>query len=207
MISTARGSDYELVLTDGSHVWLNAALFLRFPPFSGKERIVELVGEAWFDVEHADKMPFRIHSGQYTTSVLGTAFDIKAYPDQKNMTVSVQRGKVQVQAGSNTLATLEKGEQVRIIADTNIRKQGIDIAAISSWKRGELRYDDETLESIVADLQRVFKDSIVLKNKALKNVQARVVFKRSDGLEKILQVLSMVYDCRITKNNNIIIIE
>lgn len=208
VISTARSSEYEIILTDGSHVWLNAASSFRFPTsFSGKERIVELSGEAWFDVQHADKIPFRIHSGQYTTSVLGTAFDIKAYSDQNNMTVSVQRGRVKVQAGSNILATLEKGQQLRIIADTIIRKQPIDTAAISSWKRGELRYDDETLESIVADLQRVYKDSILITNNALKNVQARVVFKKSDGLEKILQVIGMVFDCQITKKNDIISIE
>lgn len=208
VISTARSSEYEIVLTDGSHVWLNAASSFRYPTsFSGKERIVELAGEAWFDVQHADKIPFRIHSGQYTTSVLGTAFDIKAYPDQKNMTVSVQRGKVQVQAGSNTLAILEKGQQLRIIADTVIRKQPVDTAAISSWKRGELRYDDETLESIVADLQRVYKDSILIKNNALKNVQARVVIKKSDGLEQVLKVICIVIDCRLTKKNDIFIIE
>lgn len=208
VISTARSSDYELVLTDGSHVWLNAASSFRFPTsFSGKERIVELVGEAWFDVQHADKIPFRIHSGRFTTSVLGTAFDIKAYPDQKNMTVSVQRGKVKVQAGSNTLATLEKGEQVRIVADTIIHKQAIDTAAVSSWKRGELIYDDETLENIVADLQRVYKDSIVIKNKTLKNAPLRVVFKKADGIEKILEMLCIVIDCHLTKNKNIYIIE
>lgn len=208
VISTARGNEYEIVLTDGSHVWLNAASSFRFPTFfSGGERIVELSGEAWFDVQHADKIPFLIHSGQYTTSVLGTAFDIKAYPDQKNMTVSVQRGRVKVQAKDKLLATLEKGQQLRVLSDTAIHQQRIDTNAVSSWKRGELHYDDETLENIVADLQRVYKDSIVIKNNALKNVQARAFFKKADGVEQALKVICIVIGGRLTKKNDIFIIE
>ncbi len=170
VISTAPGSDYEVILSDGSHVWLNAASSFRFPAsFSGKQRTVELAGEAWFDVQHAQQIPFLVHSGAFTTSVLGTAFDIKAYPGQHQLQVDVQRGKVQVQAGSKLLATLEKGYQLKVIADTIIRQHKIDTNKVSSWKRGELRYEEETLENMVADLQRVYKDSIVIKTMTSKN--------------------------------------
>lgn len=208
VISTARSSDYEIVLTDGSHVWLNAASSIRFPTsFSRHERTVELSGEAWFDVQHAEKVPFLIHSGQLTTSVLGTAFDIKAYPGEKNMSVSVQRGKVKVQAGNKILATLEKGQQVKVTSDTLIRQQRIDTAAIAGWKQGDLIYKDETLEDIVADLQRVFKDSIIIKNAALKDVMTTGVFNKHMDIQQVLELICKVIDSRLSKKDGIFIIE
>jgi ferric-dicitrate binding protein FerR (iron transport regulator) len=208
VISTARGSEYEVVLTDGSHIWLNAASSIRFPTFfSGAERIVDLSGQAWFDVQHADKMPFLVHSGALTTSVLGTAFDIKYYPGEKNSVVSVQRGKVKVQAGAKILAVLEKGQQVQISTDTTIHQQPIDAVAIAGWKQGELIYNDETLEAIVADLQRVFKDSVVIKNTAIKDVMARASFNKRIGMQQALELICNVVNGHLTKKDGIFIIE
>lgn len=208
VIATARGNEYEIVLTDGSHVWLNAASSIRFPTaFSGPERIVSLSGQAWFDVQHADKLPFRVHSGTLTTSVLGTAFDIKDYPGDKNKVVSVQRGKVKVEAGAKVLATLEKGQQVKVIADTIIHQQPVDIASIAGWIQGDLIYNDETLEDIVADLQRVFKDSVVIKTAALKDVMARGSFNKRIGMQQALELICNVANCHLSKENGIFIIE
>jgi ferric-dicitrate binding protein FerR (iron transport regulator) len=208
VISTARGSEYEVVLSDGSHVWLNAASSIRFPTsFSGPERIVDLSGQAWFDVEHADKLPFLVHSGALTTSVLGTAFDIKHYPGEKNSVVSVQRGKVKVQAGDKILATLEKGQQVQIRADTTFHQQLVDIDAIAGWKQGELIYKDQTLEDIIADLQRVFRDSIVIKNTTLKEIKTTGIFNKRTGIQQTLEIICNITDSHLSKKNGIFIIE
>lgn len=207
VISTARGSDYELVLTDGSHVWLNAASSFRFPvTFSGSERIVELLGQAWFDVQHADKLPFLVHSNTLTTSVLGTAFDIKDYPGEKTRMVSVQRGKVKVQAGNKVLATLEKGQQVRV-TDSIIHQQAIDVTAIAGWKQGDLIYEDETLEAIIADLQRVFNDSVVIKTTALKDIIATGTFNKRIGIQQALETICKLTDTHLSQENGIYIIE
>ncbi|MES1249194.1 MAG: FecR domain-containing protein, partial [Chitinophaga rupis] len=168
VVSTARGELREVILPDGSHIWLNSASSIRWTvPFDEKERSVELSGEAFFDVQHADQVPFLIHSGSVTTSVLGTSFDVTAYPYQKNTTVSVQSGKVKVQAGDKVLAILEKGRQVRVGADTTTYQKSVDTLAIAAWRTGDLVYKDETLEDIAADLQRVFKDSVEIKNASL----------------------------------------
>jgi transmembrane sensor len=208
VISTARGSIYEVVLTDGSHIWLNAASSIRFPSaFSGPERIVNLSGEAWFDVEHADKLPFLVHSRTLTTSVLGTAFDIRDYPGEKDRMVSVQRGKVKVQSGAKVLATLIKGQQVKVNADAIARQEPVDTLAIAGWKQGTLMYIDETLEAIVADLQRVFNDSIVIKNTSLKDIKTAGVFNKRTGLQQTLAILCNITDSHLSKKNGIFIIE
>jgi ferric-dicitrate binding protein FerR (iron transport regulator) len=197
----------ELVLPDGSRVWLNAASSIRYPDtFSSKERSVELTGEAWFDVTHADKIPFLIHSGAIITRVMGTAFDIKAYPGQKSMIVSVQRGKVQVLASNHLLAILEKGRQARI-TEMNCQVRTIDTTSVAAWKQGNLYYKDETLGDIVADLQRVFKDSIQVNNHSLKEVVTTAAFNRDIGVQRALDILCRINDARLTKKNGIYIIE
>ncbi len=95
--TTDRSESKFILLEDSTRVWLNAASSLEFPDeFNSKAREVYLSGEAYFDVKHADKIPFIIHTGNVSTTVLGTAFNIKAYPGQKNIIVSVSRGKVKV---------------------------------------------------------------------------------------------------------------
>lgn len=207
IISTARGSVYEVVLTDGSHIWLNAASSIRFPTaFSGSERIVDLSGQAWFDVQHADKVPFLVHSRTLTTSVLGTAFDIKDYPGESDPVVSVQRGKVKVTEGAGVLATLEKGQQVKLHAGI-VQQQPADTLSIAGWKQGNLVYTDEPLGAIVADLQRVFNSSIVIKNTALKEVKATGVFNKHTGIQQTLAILCNITDSRLSQKNGVFIIE
>jgi ferric-dicitrate binding protein FerR (iron transport regulator) len=208
VVSTARSRQYEVVLPDGSHVWLNAASAIRFPAsFTNKERSVELLGEAWFDVQHADKVPFVIHSGNLTTSVMGTAFDIKAYPGEQSMTVAVQRGKVKVQSGNSLLTTLEKGQQVKVAANANAVESNIDTAIIAGWRRGDLYYKDERLADIITDLQRVFNASIQIKKASLKEEITTVSFNKNTGLAKALAIICRITDARFSVNNGIYTIE
>jgi ferric-dicitrate binding protein FerR (iron transport regulator) len=207
IVSTSTGEIKKVVLPDGSLVWLNSASSIRYPnTFNDKERVVDLSGQAWFDVQHADQVPFLVHSASFTTSVMGTAFDIKDYPGEKDQMVSVQRGKVKVQAGANLLATLEKGKQVKVISG-KVHQQSIDTSGIGGWKQGNLVYADETLGAIAADLQRVFKDSIQIKNTALKDVRTTGVFNKRTGMQQILAIICNITDSHLSKKNGIFIIE
>ncbi|MEO5562373.1 MAG: FecR domain-containing protein, partial [Chitinophagaceae bacterium] len=113
--ATNRSESKSLLLEDSTQVWLNAASSLEFPDhFDSNTREVYLSGEAFFDVKHADKIPFIIHTGNISTTVLGTAFNIKAYTGQKNITISVSRGKVRVTRTDGWEMTLTKGQQVKL---------------------------------------------------------------------------------------------
>jgi ferric-dicitrate binding protein FerR (iron transport regulator) len=208
VISTAGGEQQEVILPDGSHVWLNSASSIRFPvAFASGQRAVELSGEAFFDVKHADRMPFLIHSGAITTTVLGTAFDITAYPQQKNMRVAVQSGKVKVEAGNKVLAVLERGRQVRVASDITSSQRDIDTLSIAAWRTGNLVYKDEMLEDIISDLQRVFKDSIEIKTPSLKNTMITLSFNKRDGLQHALGMICRTTDSRLSGKNGIFTIE
>jgi transmembrane sensor len=91
---TNRSESKFLLLEDSTQVWLNAATSLEYPDqFDKKKREVYLSGEAYFDVKHAEEIPFVIHTGTVSTTVVGTAFNIKAYPGEKNITIAVTRAK------------------------------------------------------------------------------------------------------------------
>lgn len=208
VVSTARGELREVILPDGSHIWLNSASSIRWAlPFDEKVRSVELSGEAFFDILHADKVPFVIHSGPVTTSVLGTSFDVTAYPCQKNMTVSVQSGKVKVQAGDKVLAILEKGKRVRVSADTTPYQKNIDTLAIAAWRTGNLVYKDETLEDIAADLQRVFRDSVEIKDASLKETMINISLNKKMGIRDALEMICRTTDSRLSSKDGIFTIE
>jgi len=207
-ISTARGEQREIILPDGTHVWLNSASSIRWTvPFNEKERSVELSGEAFFDVQHADKIPFLIHSGVITTIVLGTSFDVTAYSHQKHMIVAVQSGKVKVQAGPRVLAVLEKGRQVSVSADATSYQKDIDPLAIASWRTGNLVYKDEKLEDIIADLQRAFKDSIEIKNASLRETMITITLNKRMGVRDALEMICRTTDSRLSNKNGIFTIE
>jgi transmembrane sensor len=196
--STERSEYKYVLLPDSTQVWLNAESSLDFPQqFSSENRIVYLSGEAYFDVRHADKIPFIIQTGKVSTTVLGTAFNIKAYPGRKDVIVSVSRGKVKVNFDNREVATLTKGQRVKV-SHTDIRmvekKPAINEA--TSWQQGNLAYDDETMEDIIADLERVYDVSIHIANQSVNQMRISTTFERGKGVEQALQVL-----CKLTETN------
>ncbi len=197
--STERSEYRYVLLPDSTQVWLNAASSLDFPrQFDSEKRIVYLSGEAYFDVKHAEKIPFIIHTGKVTTTVLGTAFNIKAYPGRKDIIVSVSRGKVKVNFDEHEVATLIQGQQVKVSNSNNklIEKKSA-IAEATSWQQGNLAYDDEDMDDIIADLQRVYNVRIDVLNESIRKLRVSTSFKREIGVEQALQVLCELTDTEL----------
>ncbi len=122
------------------------------------------------------------------------------------MSVVVQRVKLKVEAGNKTLAILEKGQQVKLVGDSS-SVQPIDISVVGAWKQGNLNYEDESLQSIVSDLQRVFKDSVYIQNTSVKDLRLTARYQKKDGLHQILTMICNLTDSRLTKKNGVYIIE
>ena len=193
---TERKEQQYLLLPDSTQVWLNAASSLEFPDkFRENKREVYLTGEAFFDVKHADNFPFLIHTKNVTTTVVGTAFNIKAYPDQKVIIVSVSRGKVKVSRNDQLIATLTMGQQVKVnnTKEPVIEKE-VAVEKINSWQQGDLVYDDIAFEDIVKDLQNVFNVEIKIEDPAIRQLSITTSFNRDIGAQKAVAIL-----CRFTK--------
>lgn len=201
--STERSEFRYVLLPDSTQVWLNAASTLEFPPvFGNGKREVFLSGEAYFDVKHADRVPFVIRTGKISTTVLGTAFNIKAYDDLSNVTVAVRRGKVKVQFMDKEVATLTQGQQVKVnndgkgIAD---RRSGIN--QVAAWQEGNLMYDDEPLLDVIADLERMYNVRIEVPGITLRNMRITTSFSRQTGVEQALQILCNLMECKLVQRN------
>ncbi|MEX6688235.1 FecR domain-containing protein [Danxiaibacter flavus] len=201
---TTERSEYKyLLLPDSTQVWLNAASSLDFPEnFNPAKREVTLQGEAYFDVKHADKIPFIIYTGKVSTVVMGTAFNIKAYPDLERITVSVQRGKVQVRYSNKQIAMLTRGEEVSIGNTTRIIKEKkFKEDEPIAWHEGNLVYDDYTIGDILADLERVYNVTIRVESPQLKTLRVSTSFKRTQGVDKALQILCRLTDTELKQEN------
>lgn len=206
---TTEKSEYKyLLLPDSTQVWLNADSQLDFPEqFDKKKRVVYLKGEAYFDVRHADKTPFLIYTGDVTTEVLGTAFNIKAYPDMEKITVSVKRGKVKVNYADKQVAVLTKGKEVVIGNRNKEAKQKLVKAEFAAaWQEGNLVYDDYSVGDILADLERVYDVNIQVGEPALNELRVTTTLKRQYGVENALEILTRLTGTQFsTKNGSYII--
>jgi transmembrane sensor len=202
--TTDRSESKFLLLSDSTEVWLNAASSLEFPDqFNPKIRVVYLKGEAFFDVKHADKIPFIIHTGKVSTTVIGTAFNIKAYPGEKNITVSVRRGTVKVSRGDGWFATLTKGQQLKVEEEKKeVLERNIPATEVAAWQHGTLVYDDENLGDIISDLKRVYNVEISLDNRSLHDLKISTSFKKEIGIDQALQVLCKLTDTELKQNGS-----
>ena len=163
-ITTPRGGQYEIVLEDGTKVWLNSASSLVFPTsFTGKERRVELKGEGYFEVAHISSpgggpegaaTPFHVTVNNMDVRVLGTHFNIMSYSDEDNINTTLLEGKVNVTANSVT-KSLVPGKEAIVNRATNtieINKANIDEAI--AWKNGEFRFRNTGIKDLMRQVAR-----------------------------------------------------
>jgi transmembrane sensor len=195
-IETPKGGQYQVVLPDGSKIWLNAYSSLRLPlNFSeGAERRVELKGEAYFEVSHQPTRPFTVVSGQHAVQVLGTHFNVKAYADEPDIKTSLLEGKVHVTAGTHSV-TLAPGQQSRLVEE-NITVAEIDTREAVAWKEGYFRFDDERLEDIMRSVARWYDVDVVFENDALKEETFGAVTTRFTRISTLLEIMEQTGDAQ-----------
>lgn len=191
-----RSEQKFLLLPDSTRVWLNAASSLEFPEkFTGSKKEVTLSGEAFFEVRNTPDAAFIVHTGKVSTAVSGGgSFDIKAYPREREVTVSVSRGKAAVKRSGNIVATLIRSQQAKI--DTygeEIIEKNITGSKIAAWQQGEMIYDNELFTYIIADLERVYNVKINALNKEALSMKISASFKKDIGISQALLIL-----CKLT---------
>ena len=163
-LTTARGNQYQLLLPDGSKVWLNAESSVRFPvAFHGAARRVEITGEVFFDVVHNAEMPFSVLANGVEVQDLGTQFNVNAYGNEEGVKTTVVEGKVKVQAPSskpqapsqNTSAIVTPGQQAQV-SDNGTMKlvKDADVDAAVAWKNGQFMFAGNSIQSVMRQLER-----------------------------------------------------
>jgi len=188
-----RGRQFQLILPDGSHVWLNAASSIRYPTaFTGKERKVEITGEAYFEVAPDPTRPFHVQAGETEVDVLGTHFNVMAYEEENAVSTTLLEGAVKViHAGSSHL--LRPGQQARMLKDTwDI--QVIDDAPVGeavAWKNELFSFHNgASLQEVMRQIARWYDVTIVYEGEP-HSMEFGGKISRNSNLSEVLKILEI----------------
>lgn len=192
ILSTPMGGEYQLVLPDGSKVWLNSGSTLRFPTaFIGSERIVELKGEAYFDIAKNPKMPFLVRTNNaMDIKVLGTQFNVMAYDDEKNINTTLVEGSVEVLKGSEKTNLKPGQEAILNRGSGNIKVAQADLEQAIAWKNGYFIFYNENIESIMRKVSRWYNVDIVYQGN-LNNKDFVGTISRNKNVSELLKMLEL----------------
>ncbi len=186
---SAKGHTSRIVLADGSSVVLNSGSSLYYPQvFTQSSREVRLEGEAFFDVAHDTKHPFFVQVKESRIKVLGTSFNVTAYPDDKEVVATLLEGSVHFSNPYNSVF-LKPGEQaVARDNQTEISKKRVDASAISLWMDGFFYFEDQSVASILKVVKRWYDiEDIVIQD--LPDQHFSGTFKRTKSLNQLLKNL------------------
>ena len=192
-VQVPAGQNAQVTLADGSKVWLNAGSTLHFPTrFPDKERLVNLEGEGFFEVQANKEKPFIVSTTSYTIKALGTTFNVNAYKKSKDFETSLLTGKVEVadHAGKQTILLSPNN---RVVLDGNkLKTLPIQDSEYFLWREGIICFN-EPLSEVLKKLELYFDVKIEVNNKrVLQNEQHCIgKFRSRDGLEHILEVLQL----------------
>jgi len=190
-MSTPRGGNYFLILEDGTKVWLNAASSLKYPvAFKSAERLVELTGEAYFEVAKNKNRPFKVVSAEQTVEVLGTHFNINSYSNEVAIKTTLLEGSVKISAGENS-AIIKPGEQS---AYNPAASKPLTVSAtintneVIAWKNGKFIFDEADIRTVLRQLERWYDVDVVFTGK-IPTDHFRGTIPKNVNLSQVLKVL------------------
>jgi len=201
-LTTPAGKQFQVQLNDGTKVWLNAASSLTYNGnFTDKERTVKLNGEAYFEVAPDSKRPFKVFmKDSAVVTVLGTHFNISAYPNQVDKAVTLLEGTVAVSTPLVAGTTLKPGAQALINKKSIRQNKHIDIETIMAWKQGLFIFKDASLAQMMEQIKVWYGVKIVYEGATQQLFNAR--FSRTETLEQILKTLELNGHLSFTLKNN-----
>lgn len=189
-VETPRGGQFQVVLPDGSRVFLNAESSLRYPAvFSKGERAVTLAGEAYFEVAHRPNQPFVVSSNQQHIKVLGTKFNVNSYLDNDQTVTTLMEGSVEVSHENGQTALLRPGEQ-SIVSNTqgSLKISTVNPLTYMAWKDGLFHFDGEHIRDIMARIARWYDIEISFAEE-LPDAKFHGVISRFEHVKEVLTIL------------------
>jgi ferric-dicitrate binding protein FerR (iron transport regulator) len=204
------GAKTRVVLPDNSVVWLNAGTTLRYGQnFGQASRQLTLEGEGYFEIAHNVAMPFTVNANQASVKVLGTKFDIKAYPEDKRLDVTLLRGSIQLTTiyQPNSSLKLIPG-QLAIVdkANRDVKVKRVDAREAAAWTKGKIVFDEELFSQIVRRLERDYNVTIEVKDPKLNNLRFYGDFRDAQSIQEILNIMTSNNDFHYTMKGNHIIV-
>jgi ferric-dicitrate binding protein FerR (iron transport regulator) len=209
-VRVPRGGEFDVVLSDGTRVWINADSRLRFPVhFTGAERRVVLEGEAYFEVTSDPARPFRVETGGHLVEARGTSFNVSGYGDAPAIYTTLVSGSVTVSDGGRVV-TLEPGEQGvarRVPGEEGIEKRRVNAGEIASWREGSFILEEHTLEDITREIARWYDVEILFREGAPREIAFKGRVPRYADLREVLRTLEKTGEVSFTVEGRAIIVD
>jgi ferric-dicitrate binding protein FerR (iron transport regulator) len=211
--TTSSGERQEIVLPDGTSVWLNENSHLTYED-RDDERYLQFEGEAFFDVATDSIRPFRIYSGQSVTTVLGTAFNLRAYPQEEKVEVSVKEGRValaQQVTVTKTDAIPDNQNRIELSkGETGVLEKATSAVAVVSlsqdnstaWKDRRLQFDDVPLKEVAQTLERYYNIEIDLANEGIAPCLVTLGEENDPSLDMIISLLEVSLDLTVAQEGD-----
>ncbi|MDR1939121.1 MAG: FecR domain-containing protein [Tannerellaceae bacterium] len=191
-ISVPAGQRVNLLLSDGTNVWLNARTTLKYPvSFNGKERALELDGEAYFDVAEDRKKPFVVHTAKGEITALGTGFNVEAYSSGAKFVATLMHGSIRVKLNG------DPGEGLLLTPDRkavwegsdSLRVETVDDYTVYRWVEGLICFKDESILAIMKEFEKYYGVRIYVRNQQILKYEYTGKFRHTDGVDYALRVL------------------
>lgn len=187
------GKRERIILPDGSEVWLNSGTLLLYPSdFLGKKREIYLVGEGYFKVTKRPEQPFIVRTKTMRAEVLGTEFNLSAYPDQEKITTTLNEGSVKILPDDPSLESyiLKPNEQLMYIPSLGkMDVRQVVATDYSDWKEGGLIFNNDSFEDILKSLERIYNIKVHLRTSAYHSNRLTIHFNKNESLENILMLI------------------
>jgi len=210
-LEVPRGGEYQLVLSDGTKVWLNSETTLHYPVhFEKRERRVELNGEAYFEVAKNTDVPFFVTSGEQVVKVVGTSFNIASTPENAFILTTLVEGKVEVfleQSPATKQLLLPNSQSRYNKAEKTLSQKRVDPYKYIAWKDGRFVFEDELLSDIMNTLSKWYNVEVVFTSDEARNLRFTGNLKRYDDFSTILRKIEKTNEIKFVITDHQVIVK
>lgn len=206
-IKTPKGGQYQVMLPDGSRVWLNAASSLTYPAsFGNMDRQVKLEGEAYFEITTRfvgqKKQPFIVETGKQKIEVLGTRFNVNAYDDEAGIKTTLVEGKVKVITENETII-LKPNQEFNLRPD-GVNTQQVDVEPAIDWKNGDFIFAEENIKSVMRKIARWYNVEVAYNDSSIPGEFISGQISRNRNLSEVLRMLELSGNLRFEMKEGVI---
>ncbi|MCZ4695589.1 FecR family protein [Ancylomarina euxinus] len=207
-INVPSKGEYFVQLSDGTKVWMNSESSLKFKSkFTGQQRVVDLVGEAYFEVAKNPNKPFIVRTANTYVKVLGTKFNIKAYADEAYTYTTLKEGKVKLIMDDKQQVMAPNEQVVFDKTKHQYTKRRVDASIYSAWTEGQFVFKDERLEDILNSLSRWYGLKVFYKHAQQKEERFSISVNRYDEIQPLLNHIELTGDIHLKINKSALIVE
>ena len=206
-IQTPRGGQYEVILADGTKVWLNSASSLSYTTtFTGKNRQVLLKGEAYFEVAEDKNKPFKVSVGDVQVEVLGTHFDVMAYEDENAINTTLLAGAVRVTTKGSASKVLADGQEASMDRSSgSLSVNEVDAEEAVAWKDGFFEFEGVSIETVMRQLARWYDVDVEYQGKTDKHFRGKI--SRSSNVSEVFRMLELTGEVHFSMEGKKIIVK